>query len=998
MQKNRLNRSSVSSKNTRLWLWIFSLIFFGNAAFAQITVKGTVTDASDKSEMIGVTVMVKGTSTATMTNLNGEYSITAPNGQSTLTFSFVGKKTLEVDINSRSVINVALEDDAQSLQDIVVVAYGTSRKSDLTGSVVAINANEFQKGNIQSGEQLLQGKVAGLQITNGGGQAGGGSTLRIRGSASLNASNDPLIVIDGIPVEGNGISGSANLLNTINPNDIENISVLKDASATALYGSRASNGVIIITTKKGTSGKPTFNFNTAFSSAAITKKVDVLTGDQVREIITAQAAATGDNTYKNYLGNANTDWQSEIYRNALGTDNNFSVSGSMVEVPYRLSVGYSNQNGILKTNNFGRVTGALSLSPKFLDDNLAVNVNLKLANTKNNFADEGAIGAALRMDPTQPVYMDNQRYGGYWEWLDAAGNYKNLAGFNPVGLLELRDNTSSVNRMIGNIELDYKLPFLTDLHLRTNLGLDNINGKGTDRFDPLAATNYLTNGRLSDYKQGKTNKLWDVSLFYEKKLGSSKVDVLALHSYQSFLTNVFNYPAYSADGKVIIAGTEPTFATDKPEYRLESYLGRINYSLLDKYLATVSIRRDASSKFSPATRVGYFPAVALAWKVKEDLFANTNTVSDLKLRAGWGVTGQQDFGQYYPYLARYGVSTATAQYQFGDKFYNFYSPAAFDANITWETTTTQNLGLDFGFANNRISGSVDIFQKDTKDLLAKVPVAYGSTFDINLFTNVGSLTNKGVEFVLNTTPIKKTQLRWDIGFNVSKSKTEITALRKQEDPDFIGIPVSGISGGTGNSIGMHAIGYAPYSFYVFQQVYDSNGNPLEGVYVDRNNDGQINDSDRYLYQKPSPDLLFGVNTSVTYKKLTLSASGHAMTGNYMYNNYQSENSVLRNLQNPVQVINNASSLLPKLNFYNNQYLSDYFIENASFFRLDNINAGYYFGKVFGNTDLSINASVNNVFMITKYSGLDPENSSATGVDNTIYPRPRVFTLGLNFDF
>jgi iron complex outermembrane receptor protein len=419
---------------------------------------------------------------------------------------------------------------------------------------------------------------------------------------------------------------------------------------------------------------------------------------------------------------------------------------------------------------------------------------------------------------------------------------------------------------------------------------------------------------------------------------------------------------------------------------------------MGKYLATASIRRDASSKFSPATRVGYFPAVALAWKIKDDIFVNSKIVSEMKLRVGYGVTGQQDFGQFYPYLARYAQSTATAQYQFGDKFYTFYRPAAFDANISWETTTTKNLALDFGFANNRISGTVELFQKDTKDLLATVPVAYGSTFDINLFTNVGSLTNKGVEVVLNTTPIIKDKFRWDLGFNFTRNNTEITSLRKQEDPNFTGIPVSGISGGTGNTIGLHAIGQWPYTYYVFQQVYDEKGTPLEGVYVDRNKDGQINDADRYLFQRPAPSMLFGVSTSVNYNKFTFSASGHAMVGNYLYNNLQSERSVLRNLIDPLLVINNATTLLTKTNFFNNRYLSDYYIENASFFRLDNVNVGYYVGKVFGNTTMSLNASVNNVFFVTKYSGLDPENSSASGVDNTIYPRPRVYTFGLNFDF
>lgn len=995
-------------KHVRLRKWDFALrnaagllvfLMTVSTAWAQKTITGKVTDAGDNSEIIGATILVKGTTTATVTDVNGDYRINVPDNNAVLVFTYVGKLSQEITVGNQSVINVRLADDPRVLDEVVVVAYGTRKKADLTGSVIAVTAKDFQKGNIQSSEQLLQGKVAGLQVTSGGGSAGGGSTIRIRGAASLNASNDPLIVIDGIPVEGNGIKGSDNLLNTINPNDIESMSVLKDASAAALYGSRASNGVILITTKKGASGKPRFNFNTQFSSGVITKKVDMLNGDQVREMINAHAAATGNNTYRDLLGTENTDWQDQIFRNATGTDNNLSATGSVKNIPFRVSLGYSNQNGILKTDNFQRTSGALSLSPKFLDNALSVNVNLRLANTQNRVADGGAVGAALMMDPTQPVYADN-KFGGYWEWIDVEGNYKSLGGRNPLAALELRNDQRSANRFLGNIELDYKLPFVEGLSVRTNLAIDNTKGNRDEVISAMAASNFLTGGYARNEDEGKVNKLWDVSLFYEKDLPElrSRFDVLALHSYQDFLTKVYMNPAYSADGNTMIPGSMPVFATDRPQYRLDSYLGRVNYTLMDKYLLTASLRRDASSKFSPATRVGYFPALAAAWKLKEELFASNKGVSELKLRAGWGVTGQQDFGQYYPYMARYSISSNTAQYQFGNEFYSFSRPAAFDPNIKWETTTTQNLALDFGFADNRISGSIELFRKDTKDLLATVPVAYGSTFDINLFTNVGNLVNKGFEVVLNTTPVRKDNLRWDLGFNITKSNTEITALRKQEDPNFTGIPVSGIQGGTGNTIGLHAVGQWPYSYYAFQQVYDQNGKPLEGVYVDRNQDGQITDADRHLFHKPAPNMLLGASTALQIKKLTLSASGHGMVGNYLYNNFQAERSVMRNLTNPVIVINNATTLLLEQGFQNNQYLSDLYIENASFFRLDNINVGYYVGKVFGNASLSLNAGVNNVFVITKYTGLDPENSSSTGVDNTIYPRPRVFNFGLNFDF
>lgn len=995
-------------KHVRLRKWNFVLrnaagllvlLLTASSAWAQKTVTGKVTDAGDNSEIIGATIMVKGTTTATVTDVDGNYRISVPEGNAVLVFTYVGKVTQEVTVGNQSVINVKLADDPKVLEEVVVVAYGTRKKTDLTGSVIAVNAKDFQQGNIQSSEQLLQGKVAGLQVTPGGGSAGGGSTIRIRGAASLNASNDPLIVIDGIPVEGNGIKGSDNLLNTINPNDIESMSVLKDASAAALYGSRASNGVIIITTKKGAAGKPRFNFNTQFSSGVIAKKVDMLNGDQVRDLINANAAATGNNTYKDMLGTENTNWQDVIFRNSSGTDNNLSAAGSVKNIPFRVSVGYSNQNGLLKTDNFQRTSGALNLSPKFLDNSLSVNINARVAATKNRKADEGAVGAALRMDPTQPVYASNE-YGGYFEWLTSTGDWNNLAGRNPLAILEMKNDARKANRFIGNVELDYKLPWVEGLSLRTNLALDQTSGNRTETIDARAASNYRTGGYYKNEDEKKSNKLWDVSAFYEKDLPEikSKFDVLALHSYQDFLTEVFMNPAYSADQATMIPNSTPAFATDRPQYRLDSYLGRVNYTFDDTYLLTASLRRDASSKFSPENRVGYFPALAAAWKIKEGVFADSKAISALKLRVGWGVTGQQDFNNYYPYMARYAYGSNTAQYQFGDKYYQFLRPAAVDANIKWETTTTTNVGLDFGFANNRITGTIEWFNKDTRDLLAVAPVAYGSTFDISVFTNVGNLTNKGMEFVLNTTPVQNDNFRWDLGFNVTSTNTKIVSLRKQDDPNFTGIPVSGIAGGTGNTIGLHMIGQWPYAYNVFQQVYDHNGKPLEGVYVDRNGDGKISDADRYIYKRPAPSTLLGINTAINYKKWTARASGHGMFGNYLYNNFRSERSVMRNLLDPVLTINNASTELLTNGFYNNQYQSDLYIENASFFRLDNINVGYYVGKVFGNASLSLNAGVNNVLVITKYSGLDPENSSSTGVDNTIYPRPRIYTFGLNFDF
>ncbi|MBK6379755.1 MAG: SusC/RagA family TonB-linked outer membrane protein [Chitinophagaceae bacterium] len=992
-------------------LMLASVMFFLTlAAFSQNAVTGKVTDSQDGTPVSGATITLKGTKTATQSAADGSFKINAtPTG--VLVISSVGFAQQEVSLAGKSVVDVSLVQVNQQLNELVVVAYGTKRKGDLTGSVTSVSAKDFQKGVVNSSEQLLQGKVAGLEVTTGGGSPGGGSRIRIRGGASLNASNDPLLVIDGVPVEGNGISGSSNLLNTINPNDIESISVLKDASATALYGSRASNGVLIITTKKGVKGKIRYNFNTQLSTGIVGKTVKVLSGDEVRAIINEDAIKTGNNTYKNLLGTAHTDWQKEIYRAAFGWDNNISASGAIKNIPFRASMGYLTQDGILRTDNFKRFTGSLNLNPKFLDDHLSVNLALKYSNTKNNFANGGAIGSAIAFDPTQSVMSSSGKFGGYTEWLDGTGTLIDLATRNPVALLNQRDNKSSVNRFVGNVQLDYKIHWFPDLHVLVNLGVDNASGSGNDNIDSASATNYRTGGRRTHYEQKKINTIADIQLFYSKELKklNTKVDVLVGHSYQDFVTKVKNFAAFSyravADPtnpqlKDTIANSVPLFLTDKPEYRLESYLGRVNLSIANKYLITASLRRDASSKFSKENRVGYFPAVAAAWKLKDDFFKKVNVISDLKLRLGWGTTGQQDGIPYYSYLPYYNRSNSSAQYQFGNTYYSFLRPDAYDPDRKWESTTTTNIGLDFGFVNNRISGSVDYYFKKTKDLLSVVPVAAGGNFNIELYTNVGNMENKGVEFTLNTVPVKKANLTWEFGFNFTYNTREITNLLKNQDPNFKGIEVSGISGGTGNNIGRFNVGYAPFSYFVFKQVYDpANGKPIEGLYEDLNRDGVIDQNDRYYYKKPASDIFIGINTQVTYKKFSLGITGHGAIGSYLYNNFNSNNGVLRQIKNPINFIGNASANYQESNFSNNQYLSDYYIENASFFRLDNINLGYNWGKIMkGKASLRIAASVQNVFIITKYKGLDPENSSDTGVDNNIYPRPRTFSLGFNLDF
>lgn len=987
-------------KISRILLVWLPLLFLSVAAFAQNVVTGKVTDSKDGSGISGITVTVKGTRTAVQTAADGSYRISAP-ANATLVFTSVGFATQEKTVNGASV-DVSLVQSNQQLNEVVVVAYGTRRKGDLTGAVTSVSAKDFQKGNIASSEQLLQGKVAGLQITSGGGSAGGGSRIRIRNSSSLNASNDPLIVIDGIPVEGNSINGGGNLLNTINPNDIESMSVLKDASATALYGSRATNGVLIITTKKGSKGKIRFNYNNNLSLGVVGKKVDVFTGDEIRAIVNAEAAKSGNNGYKNLLGTANTDWQDLIYQKAFGFDNNISASGSLLNVlPFRLSAGYLTQEGILLTDKFNRATVGLNLSPKFLNDHLSVNFNFKYGNTKYNHANGDAVGAAASFDPTQQVNSTN-KYGGYFEWLDGNGKPQgtngNASNPNPLSLLKFRNNKETVNRVITNVQVDYKLHFFPDLHVLLNAGIDAASQNGNDNIDSILVTNQSTGGRYTQYKQKKQNSLIELSVSYSKELKNikSRVDALVGHGYQDFVTDVYNFASYSQAGK-LITGTTPEFATDKQRNRIESYFARVNYAYDNKYLLTATLRRDASSRFSKENRVGYFPSVAAAWKMKDGFFKNSRTLSELKLRLGWGITGQQDGIGNYDYVPRYSLSGSTAQYQFGNSFYYFYRPSPYYPNLKWETTTTENIGVDFGFLNNRISGSVELYRKKTKDLLSRVDQAPGQNFDITLLRNIGNLENKGVEFTLNTTPIRKADLTWDFGFNVTYQETKITNLTGIIDPSFPGLDVIGINGGTGNYAGKHQVGYAPYTYYLKQQVYDvATGLPIEGLYEDLNRDGT--DNDRYFYAHSStPSVLFGVNTQVSYKKWSIGLAAHGSFDNYLYNNFASRTGVLNAIQNGSLLTNGSRSYL-STGFRNQQYLSDYYLENASFIRLDNINIGYNFGKVYHNkASLRLSGSVQNVFVITKYKGLDPENSGV-GADNIIYPRPTIFSIGANLDF
>ncbi len=973
---------------------VFLLI--GLAAMAQetILVSGKVSDSKDGSPLIGVSVSVKGTTSGTATDGNGNFSLRVSQG-ATLVFTYVGFGTKEVAAAPN--MQVFLDGAKTALNEVVVIGYGRTRKKDLTGAITTVSAKDFQTGNIPSPEQLISGKVAGVQIVSGG-APGAGSAIRIRGGASLNASNDPLIVIDGVPVDNGGIAGSPNPLSLINPNDIESFNVLKDASATAIYGSRASNGVIIITTKKGKRGKPSINFSTNLAVQTTANRVDVLSADEVRGFV----RANGNASQISRLGTANTNWQDVIYQNALSSDNNLSISGSAGKMPYRASVGYMYQDGVLRTDNMKRLTSSINLSPKFFKNHLSVDLNLKATNSQFRFADQGAIGAAVRFDPTQPVYSGNNNFGGFFEWLDpSTGKPNQLATRNPLGLLEQQDNRSDVFRSLGNLQLDYKFHFLPDLRANLNLGYDIARGKGTVDIPATAANQAATDrpGTANEYKQDRDMKLLEFYLNYVKDIKSlkSKVDVTAGYSYQDFLTTNYNFPDRFANGQ-IRPGSNPVFPLDKPQYTLISFFGRLNYTFNDKYLLTATLRRDGSSRFSPDNRWGMFPALAAAWKISEEGFLrDSKTISDLKLRVGYGVTGQQDIGALFGYLPIYSISNNSAQYQFGNSFFNMARPGAYDANLKWEETAQYNVGLDFGLWNNRVTGSLEYFYKESRDLLSFVPIPAGSNFSNGLFTNVGNLVTKGVEFTLNATPIKTKKTIWNVGFNLTYNDLEITNLSKVKDPSARGVQTGGIQGGTGNTIQIQSVGHRPFSFYVYQQVYDKNGSPIEGVYEDRNRDGIINEDDLYRYKAPNPELFAGFSSDVTVGRFSAGFVMRANFGNYVYNNVASNNGVARAILDPANFLSNGYRDVFNTRFANNQFFSDYYVRNASFLRMDNLNIGYDFGQLLGKkTSFRMTANVQNVFVVTEYDGLDPEVFG--GIDANIYPRPRTYSLGLQLGF
>jgi iron complex outermembrane receptor protein len=957
---------------------ILFLLFLSLGAFSQQSVSGLITDSSGTA-LPGVNVIIQGTNVGVSSDFDGNYQINVDNGQ-ILVFSYIGYDSVELTVNGTNQDIKMIESNSE-LDEVVVIGYGTVRKKDLTGAVDLVTEKNFAKGSVVSPQQLIRGKVAGVSIVSNSGAPGDDSNVLIRGIGSLNLNSNPLYVVDGIPLDAGGVGGSRSPLNAINPADIEAISILKDASATAIYGSRAANGVVLITTKKGKTGDLKFNFSSRSSSFTPIDFVDVLNATQFKYAV----QATGVSDYISRLGSNDTDWQKEIYETARAQNNSFSVSGGLLNMPFRASVGYTDQDGILMGDNFNRMTGSLNIAPSFFDGDLRANVNVRFVRSENDFANRGAIGSAVFFDPTKPVFGSSSIYGGYYTWLDSSGKKLALSPTNPLALLNLSDDESTVDRIITSLKLDYDLP-VDGLIATINTGYDNSKGEGfssQDKNMPTDAAGF--NGSNNMYSNETTNLLFDAYLNYALESGKSNLSVTAGHSYQSFEydnSNTASVEYLNPDGSVNSGSSTNNSFIDTSKNVLLSYFGRVNYSFDEKYLLTATLRADASSKLPSNDRWGQFFSAALAWNFYDD------GVDKLKLRVGFGEVGNVNGLGDYNFLTRYVSSDSQAKYGFGNSFYSTYRPAPINKNLRWEVGQTANFGIDFTFSDLKINGSFNAYVKKTNDLIATAVVDPFTNFGTTIDANIGDMENKGIELQLNSTLYESDDLKFDLSYNISVNDNQITRLDNEQN-------VGGI--GFGAFLQRHETGKSPYSYYVYKQIYDHKGRPIEGSYADLNGDGRINNDDRYFYKDPYADVLMGLTASITYKNFDFSMASRASLGNYSSNRMMAA-SVENQIWNLGRLSNVHTSYLDTgfLYFSDKNGVSDHHIQNASFFKLDNVTLGWTVDNVIDNNPMRLYISADNLLTITEYDGIDPEITG--GIDSNFYPRSRAVALGLDINF
>jgi len=953
------------------------------------SISGTVKDSSG-APVPGATVLEKETQNGVITDFDGNYKLILSGDNATIVISFVGFATQEIEVGSQATINIVLQEDIELLSEIVVIGYGSVEKKDVTGTVAKVNEEEFNKGIISSPEKLLTGKVAGLQIETAG-DPGGGSSIRLRG-ISINGQN-PLFVVDGVPLSEGGVTGGRNPLNFMNPADVESITVLKDASAAAIYGSRGANGVIIITTKNGTQGKLKVGYDGFYSISKFTKTVDMLTPSQYRDAIFDKAPQEIDN-----LGEASTNWVDEVLQIAQGQNHNLSFSGGKKATNYFVSFNYLDNNGVMRNTRNQSTSISVKLQQKLLNDNLILSLNSKNGFTKDQFS-PNVIGSALRFDPTRPVFDDSDpRFAGYYQWSDA------LATANPVASQDLNDQNGNTFRTLSNLQLEYKLPFLDGLSLKANLGYDRNYGEYHGVTSEFEKSNVINNRGISvtDQTNLRTSFLSEYYANYKTIIASidSKIDVVGGYSWQDFnseFTQLSGDNATEIDGVLVPTDTTAT-RPSTVENRLISFFGRASIDIKDKYLLTASLRRDGSTRFGEANRWGWFPSAAVAWRVINEDFASglTGLFSELKFRVGYGVTGNQEIGNYL-YNTFYKFGEPTAAYQFGNEFVNTLRPVGVDPDIQWEETVSTNFGLDAGMFDGRLNYSIEYYIKNVNDLLFRVAVPAGSNLSDQVLTNIGQVENTGFELTVNSVLFDREDFRWDLGFNVAINSNVVKKIDNNTDPNFGGYNVTGISGDVGQTIQVLKAGEEAFAFKTYQQQYDESGKPIVGslleMYSDVNADGQINELDLVIGESPNPKLLMGITSNMSYKSWELGFTLRANTGNYVYNNVASSNGYFEQLTD--RVTNNIHISAYETGFKTRQLHSDYYIENAAFLKLDNITLGYNFDKVkFGRIKAYVTAQ--NVFTLTGYSGVDPEIFN--GVDNNLYPRSSTIILGINASF
>ena len=1012
--------------NRYLYICAFLTAFLAGSTIVSAQggygISGTVVDK--EGPVIGATVIEQGTSNGTSTGPEGGYSLTVTSPDAPVEISCIGYAS-QTFMASQIPSTVTLEEDSQYLNEVVVIGYGTVKKDDLTGSISAIKADELNRGATANTQDLLKGKVAGLLVTPGDGGPGSGSRIRIRGSASLNASNDPLIVIDGVPVASGAAGGMSNPLDLLNPNDIESFSVLKDASAAAIYGSRASNGVILITTKKGVGNRPQVAYNASYSILQNSKRVPVMSAAELSRFYTEiyPADTSVGAQVAGLLKGYDTDWQSLIFRTAFATDQNVSVYGNYKSrMPYRASIAYTGQQGTLKESDYNRGTMDLSLTPNFLDKHLTIDLNAKGVYTYSNYTNSAVIGSAAFFNPTQDPYwrnpdgsIDYTTTNGYWNYGNGRGkdfSPNTLVGPSPLSRLYDDISNAGSMRFIGRVAVDYKVHGLEALKFNMSAGLDitqtdSHNGSRPGSFQAYGDTSNLGIGTYVRGYNLSRSQVFEAYANYNETWGVHTLDLLAGYSWQNNYWASRDVTYYNVTDRIKLDPGQ-TAASRYLWYRNENYLvsfyGRVNYSLDSRYVFTFTARGDGSSKFAKGNKWGFFPSGAFAWNIKNEQFLkDVGAVSSLKFRASVGLTGQQDGIGDYVHFARYNMSNdPDHMYNMGVGYYNMLTPQAYDPSIKWETTITYNVGVDFGFFDERLTGSIDAYLRDTKDLLNSVQIPMGSNFGNKLMTNIGSIRNKGLEISLSGIPVKTTDWSVQVGFNATFQDTKFTKLNATDDPGYY-IETGNISRGTGNYLCRQMVGYAPYTYYAYQQKYDSSGKPIQNEFVDRNKDGSITEADRYMTGKSvTPGFYYGLNVKVTYRNWDFGLNAHGSADTWVFNDFMSANSTASldlnagNLPNQATLVKKTGFTAPNSS---QQWYSDYFIENASFFRLDDINLGYTF-RAIGKweTDIRLAFGVQNVFVLTGYSGMDPEVISENGIDNTIWPRPRTFSLRLGVNF